>query len=525
LLENVATPVKFGPQKFPAGPAAFFRQLWNQPSRFEWWLIVLGVIHIVSTAYLGLHGHVTSVWRQSDVYAHILGFLGREGLSPARDFLGKSTLYDIPFYQLLVASLARIGHLSPLVATRLFNAFLYVFTLLLASRFVKQFSAASGPWVCALFLISPFFAHYYTVPLPDLLGISLSLLVLLAWLEGFSLGPFFLAAWGVAVAIKSPVAFVFLIFAICYWLIGYLSASPRLPLREFLSLGRPIAILSLEGLIIALLAEKMRSIILSGSHSGFAQDPSWYFGTIQQRVDPAIYLTAFSRHLVGGFTVAIPKLLLALLILGVPALVSARLDRRIMAMWLSILPAVAIPWAVFTNLYAIHDYYQLPGQVLLVCGFAVSFGFVFGSRGILERVGRTSYVKLAILISLALSLYRVPSWSRLQSLHPMSSVAGLVADREMPIVVYNQHLGDLDPSTGGLTSHQVRLGRLDELRAICRARGGVGAAALPRLGLIYKSMSNNRSPGGEVVPEDCKEWLKDMSRSWIDHEAYLFWSR
>jgi hypothetical protein len=205
-----ATP--YQPESKPSIPLnQWLVGLYSSLSWFQWAVIASILAHILTTAYLGIHG--SHVWRQADSYAHILGFLQEEGLSPLQNFWGVRRIYDIPVYQLIVALLSTTLHLEPLAAARLLNCFLHSLSAVAGIYIVRRFTTRGGTAFLVLFSASPHFLHYYTTPLPDILSIALSLVCLAAILSGPSLHPALLLFWIIAVLIKSPIPFVFLLLA------------------------------------------------------------------------------------------------------------------------------------------------------------------------------------------------------------------------------------------------------------------------------------------------------------------------
>ena len=207
--------------------------------------------HIVSSAYLGVNGN--HAWRQADVYGHILGFTGGRGFAPLDTFIGGQFVLDIPIYQYLIAKAALLTGSDPLVASRYFNLLLWALAafagyrlcgILAATRNVAVgeagiANATGGVAFVFLFALSPLILHYYSVPLPDTMAVTLCLasIALLLRAEGArdadGGGNGERRAWQTwrgtlqalpmlltATVIKSPVAFIFVVFYAVFALVS-----------------------------------------------------------------------------------------------------------------------------------------------------------------------------------------------------------------------------------------------------------------------------------------------------------------
>jgi len=331
----------------------------DRARRFALYLLLsLPLAYVLSASYVGLNGG--QLWRQADVYAHILGFAGVKGLVPFQDFLGQRSVYDIPVYEYLIAKIAVLLRADALVVTRCVNALLWLLSAFAGWRIVERFERRSG--IIFLFLIStsPLLLHYFSVPMPNTMALAFSMLALSLLLEpnlGGGRAALACALLAVAALIKSPVPFVFLVFYTTYLGAGVL-------------LGRETAVLSLRAhwryvtgpllvaLVCAVLAELLRNRILGQEMLRFAQDPGWYFGAVELRTSAALWATMLQRF-VNASTRYCGYLYLALLAIAIhPAF---KLDR------VAILAAVVAflsGWLVFPLLSRVHDYYQLPGTII-----------------------------------------------------------------------------------------------------------------------------------------------------------------
>ena len=321
-------------------------------------LLSLSLAYVLGASYVGLNGG--QLWRQADVYAHILGFAGIKGLVPFEDFLGQRSVYDIPVYEYLIAKIAVLLQADALVITRYVNAVLWLLTAHAGWRIVERFERHSGIFFLFLISTSPLVLHYFSVPMPDTMALALSMLALSMLLEpGLSGGRAALACTllGVAALIKSPVPFVFLVFYTTYLGAGAVAG------REDAVLGlrahwRRVTGPLLVALVCAVFAELLRNRILGQETVRFAQDPNWYFGTLELRTSAAFWTTMLERFRDASTRYCGYLYIALLLIASHPAF---KVDRvAILAAVIAFLSG----WLAFPLLYRVHDYYQLPGTII-----------------------------------------------------------------------------------------------------------------------------------------------------------------
>ena len=266
-------------------------------------IVLIASCAISSSAYLGVNGNM--VWRQSDSIAQILSFSGWKGLSPMDDFLGRPSWYATPVYELIVSAAAGItrisgpqGFLTAAVFTDLACFWLLLFS---GYRLAEKISDGSGLWLIFLLSVSPLYLHYYSVPIPDTMALALSVTavsLLTGECRGILRQSAALLALSVACFIKSPVPFVLMVFF----------PSRELLLGHLISRRKLLITVSLVALLSALLPEYLRNSFLRSSGAFFAQDPEWYFGTLDDRLSARFWKTMVNRvtkaapfRVVGGF--------------------------------------------------------------------------------------------------------------------------------------------------------------------------------------------------------------------------------
>ena len=325
-------------------------------------IVLIASCAISSSAYLGVNGNM--VWRQSDSIAQILSFSGWKGLSPMDDFLGRPSWYATPVYELIVSAAAGItrisgpqGFLTAAVFTDLACFWLLLFS---GYRLAEKISDGSGLWLIFLLSVSPLYLHYYSVPIPDTMALALSVTavsLLTGECRGILRQSAALLALSVACFIKSPVPFVLMVFF----------PSRELLLGHLISRRKLLITVSLVALLSALLPEYLRNSFLRSSGAFFAQDPEWYFGTLDDRLSARFWKTMVNRVTkaapfrgVGGF----------LAISSAAAFIWCVLKRRLSAS-IPFAAAFLSGWLVFANVFFLHDYYSLPTNFIFFLGTAI----------------------------------------------------------------------------------------------------------------------------------------------------------
>ena len=254
-------------------------------------LAALALGFIVSAAYLPLNG--SHVWRQSDVYGHILGFTGRKGFAPFDLFIyGHKAVFDIPVYQYIIAKIAVFFQADPLPVVRFVNAFFWSLTAYAGFRIANHLNdCVAGMGFLFLFATSPLILHFHSVPLPDVMALSCAMLGLMclvvdgcSWRTMRWAMPLFVTA----TVIKSPVAFVPIVF---YTLLQA-QQMQKGQWRTFMPVFAPFLLVLF---VTALLAEQGRNFIAGNNTIGFAQDPGWYFGTVALRMSGEFWAIILER--------------------------------------------------------------------------------------------------------------------------------------------------------------------------------------------------------------------------------------
>lgn len=328
---------------------------------FVWAMLLVSSVTIAIGAMSPVNGHDMS--RQADTLAHILGFVADHPLPPLTSFSGDRTIYDFPIYQWTVARLAALAQSDPLIAARCVNIALWVCSFLLVVRMSEAASAGAGPFAAFLMGTSPLLLHFHTTPLPDVLAIALSLAGVYGLLRpgrwGRALG---LALLCGAALVKSPVAFVFAVF--CF---VWLALGPRASRPSWTVLGLWALALAASAIAAELVR---RQLLASDAVAFFAQDPAWYFGSLDQRLGGAFW-RRFLRSTVGA---PFPTWQIGVAVMAMAAVLLLRSAREIRGkapVLVAVAAGVLAGWLVFANLHFLRLYYPLPAAVLTFLGLAV----------------------------------------------------------------------------------------------------------------------------------------------------------
>lgn len=423
-------------------------------------LFLVAAFYIIGSSFTGLNGG--HVWRQADAYAQILGFMGLKGFDPLDDFFGNTVVYDMPVYQYIIASIARVADVDPLVTTKYVNLFFWVLLAWGGTSIVRQLSGAFNPVFIFLIATSPLVLHYYSAPLPDVMALSLSVLGVAFLLSSGQQLSLYIAGGGVlilATLIKSPVPFVLVSFYGAYLVVSYFVDSRPIEFGKTFVLG-VLLLLTAYG------AEQFRIYILGGQVGGFAQDPAWYFGTLEQRLSEDFWSKVTGRLFDAYADSSIAHLA------NVCIIASVVLLKMRSVVYIPFILAFLSGWMVFSNVYFIHDYYQLPVTVVyfLLVGVA--------AQSLLDKLGaraqshgnsppRVLQDRLSILLVLLAPVLVVgmEKESDLAAESYFDGVRYLLRDTNQLLWVSDVDSG---PSIGGLAKTQIRWVKVQQFESQCQ---------------------------------------------------------
>ena len=358
----------------------------TDPRNVALFLGFIGCLSIISQTYLGIHGDHT--YRQADVLSHILGFYGWKGIQPLTNFLGDRSLYDFPIYSYLVGKSAFISSADPLVVVRFWNMLFWMMLAFFGYKTCEHLSKNSGHYFLFSIVTLPVFLKYYSVPLPDVMAISLCMCAVYLLLTKrddllyFSLAGLCLI---ISTLIKSPISYIFIIFIVLHIALeqGYRVLTAR----------RWVVLLALN-VIAALGAEQIRiSYLGARGRVNFLLQSDWYFSW---KNDPGLsadrILAIYPLSATGTY----------ICILGVIVFLTNPSTHA--KKFAPIIVAFVAGWITFFNLYWQHEYYQMPMMVLVFIGIAV----LLSQTSILMKWA--AFVRLFIIIAAPLSIiaYKPP---------------------------------------------------------------------------------------------------------------------
>jgi len=412
--------------------------------------------YIISSAYLGVNG--AHIFRQSDVYGHILGFIGTKGFSEYDRFImGTRRVFDIPIYQFVIAKVSLLIHSDPLVVTRFINVFLWLLTAYSGYRLVRSLGEAlAGTTYIFLLATSPLILHYFSVPLPDLMAIAFSMLgITLLHIKGAN-WPSILSALpflATATLIKSPVPFVFILFYASYTALNI--HIKELSTRKFIANNVPLITILITVLVFAIFAEQLRIILLDGGGGVFVQNPNWkwYFGTWDLRFSDGFWEIIWQR-----FNIAGPFAFGFIYVLVVVIANIIRPEKKHLFTTISALTAFFGGWLVFSNVYEVHDYYQLPGTVIIFLSFAISFSYLADTllSKVSDRTRNISYAAVFVTL-IPFAFLQVLTQESLSIKSRANLYSGVeYALRNQSVFLFVTDNRGRDPSMGGRLSTKYK---------------------------------------------------------------------
>lgn len=310
------------------------------------------------------------VWRQMDTSRTIRAFReeGVDLLHPVVAWMGpwRVVVLECPLPQAATAIVQRALGTDSLVAAR--SVFFASFLLAVAALWAALRASAGDElarWATLAFLASPLSQHYSRALVVDLFAIGGGLLAFALAASGFerrSVPRLALAAFVAvpAALVKAPVLLPLVPPLLALALAG---RNGKLLLRAALLGLLPVAAFALWRFHAETVNAAAPDWSFLPDYHRMTNMGRWYFGSLEQRLDPAALKTLAGRlpRVVAGPAGA------ALLLLAI-ALFPRRTDRRAVLAWLA---GAAFYVLVFWNLNVVHDYYQLgvlPALALLLAG-------------------------------------------------------------------------------------------------------------------------------------------------------------
>ena len=275
----------------------------------------------------------------------------------------------------------------------------------------------------------------------------------------------------VATFIKSPVAFVCIVFYTAYAVIA-LGAREILS-RDGLCCALPYIALLLALLTGAVLAEQLRIVLLDVERRGFfAQGATagrdQFFGTWELRSSPEFWQKLWQRVRVWG-----PSPFGYVYLAVTATALALKPDRQLAAVTAANAIAFLSGWLVLSVAYYVHDYYQLPLAIIAFIAFGVSL-----SRIVLhcqEKLPARHHKKAVIVAYSLAALVLLTQATRFDSLGDGErarvrfwNVIEYALRDEQAFLLVTQGQGAMhDPTPGGLAGTKFHHATADDFAAHC----------------------------------------------------------
>ena len=365
---------------------------------------LVAIVTIVETAYLGING--SHSFRQADVYGHILGILEQRNfesfdLFATRIPWGTKAVFDIPLYEYSVATISWALNKDPLVSVRYFNLVIWIITAASGYAICRQLTNQLAAILFVVFVsTSRVYLHYYSVPMPDVLAIALSLCAILVLIHNNTSLWRYVAALALVVLaamVKSPVPFVFLVFlAILKFQDIHVNGMYS---KENLQSHSRFFLFLFLCLLFTVAVEYYRGLLMDSTGSGSGHLWKWYFGSVDLRLSLSFWKEILSRSdqwLSGFFIVFI------VVQVSVYRWFYSETNKKILV---AALAAFFSGWLIFSNVYKIHNYYQLPVGIIMFISLASSISCLI--QGLVSKskisLSIASYFPLIVSVILLLN--------------------------------------------------------------------------------------------------------------------------
>jgi Dolichyl-phosphate-mannose-protein mannosyltransferase len=369
--------------------------------------------------------------------------------------------FEFPLFQ-LAASFAMDLGLDEEVALRLTGAACFVATALLLYGLVRRIAGrVSAFGALVAFALSPFALGWSRTSMIEYLATAGAVgftWALIAWRENRRplVGGVALAAGLVAMLVKPTTA----IFWVAPGLLYRLGDRSDRPSSRLGGRAGTAAIVLLP--ILAAAAWTRHADGVKGDSE--ATEPltssalrEWNFGTIDQRLDPAVW------EVFGERTVVV----LGLGVFLLPVAIAAAFRSAQRGFWLAIAVAGVVPLLVFTNLYFVHDYYFAavsPALAALV-GLAVGYLHARFPRSVVRPAAVVGLVAVAFTLWASHGYWErvynedsdpmdvMPVAREVESLTRPDDVVAMVGFDWSPAILYYAHRrGHMQADAGGDSS-------------------------------------------------------------------------
>ena len=367
-------------------------------------LVFIALSYIISASHIGIEHyskHIASsdIWRSADVYGHILGFMQTKDFTAFDRFVaGSKVTFDIPIYQFIIAKIAIFVKGDPLVIARFINALSWAITAYCGYKLILLLGGNALASLCFLFLLTTTRMLYvYANLLPDTMAVALSIAAILLLQKKRRAGAILYASMLLIIAtlIKPPIPFVFIIFYTVYLILNNVFIK-----KSHINYLPYITLLTMLFLV-AFATEQIRIILTEGHDGLWARNPKWYFGTLEQILSYNFWKIVV-LHLRYLFSSDLFFLIISIIFIIANTI---KYEKQHLFITLSALVAFFAGWLVFSNVYVIHLYYQLPVMIILLLSSAISISYLV--TYISNKTAAINYQKIYKIILLLLIIVTV----------------------------------------------------------------------------------------------------------------------
>lgn len=335
--------------------------------------LILGVIVISSSAFMKIGGD--HLWKIAESYGFIMGYMSQKNFLPFDlHLIGHTSLVNMPFYEITIAFFAKLFKTDPLVLSRYLNVMLWILTfysIIIILDKLKIFYSVIFFSIC--FVTSPLILHYYSHPLPDLMSISFSLfsfIFLVSDKKIYKLFGIFLIT--IATLVKSPIVFIFLWFYFTFVTLEKIFIE-KISVKNFISSNKNLIFFSFYLLFIALLSENLRNFLQGNYSLTLAKQSQWYFGDFNLRFSLSFFNRIFER--INSINFFNSFFIIYFLLILITQIYFKSL--KLFLINFSAISSYFIGWAIFASVYYNHNYYQIPGSIILIISASSCIKLIF----------------------------------------------------------------------------------------------------------------------------------------------------
>ena len=285
-----------------------------------------------------------------------------------------------------------------------------------------------------------------------------------------------------------------------YWQYFYLNIISHLHLFYMTKKSYMVFLIVLA--ITAITAELLRQYLLGDLTSiGFVNGSYWYFGDLTMRLSKNFWITMYHRLRDSGpFNFVLIYTVTTLLALSVSR------SKKLLIFTIVSSGTFLIAWLTFSNVYRVHDYYELPVTIIMFISFSVSLSFVFDTllkkhpSLVNFRANLVFFVSVLLLLSYLLKFQHYISYKSRTNF--FKAVEYGLKDEHQFLFVSNNINGN--PAPGGMLSTKFKpISSLADFDQNC-------TEAFPYKNILIEGQSI------------CSEKLRNMASSYLKDSKYTF---